>query len=295
MLVFIVIAGFFVFFLIGVASSLVFFPIGLSDMLGGLDINNPDLIPVLKNLQIWQSIGIFVVPSYIIAWLASQNPMKFLGLARQINPMGILWVIIILMVSMPAMNQLIIWNEGMSLPGFMEGIEEWMKEREDTAAELTTSFLSADNIWGFAVNILMVAIIPAFGEEFFFRGVLQKLFGKWFKNTHLAVILASVLFSALHFQFFGFLPRLVLGLIFGYLFVWSGNLWYPILAHLFNNLLPVVVFYIKGEEAMEGQLETLGTGDLNILWTIGSILLAGLALYQFKKLSSQNTQLNTSL
>ena len=285
LVVLVVLLGFFVFFALGLISSLIIFPITLTDITKGLDFDDSGIVPVLKNLQIWQSVGLFVVPSILIAWFASFKPWNFLGLDGRINLRLALWVVLILLVSMPFMNQLVVWNESMSLPAFLSGVEEWMKEREDMAAGLTTSFLIADNIWGFAVNILMIAIIPAFGEEFFFRGILQKLFGRWFKNAHVAVILASILFSALHFQFYGFLPRLLLGLIFGYLFYWSGNLWYPIIAHLFNNMIPVVAFYIYGEEALDGPLDSIGTGELNWMWVIGSVFLATVAIYQFKKLS----------
>lgn len=288
LVILVVLLGFFVFFAIGLVSSMLIFPVGVDDLLKGLDFNNPDLIPVLKNLQIWQSIGMFIVPSVFIAWFASFKPWHFLGLTIRVEMRQAAWVILILVVAMPFMNQLVLWNENMTLPSFLSGIEEWMKEREDIAAGLTESFLLVEGIPGFLVNILMIAIIPAFGEEFFFRGILQKLFGKWFKSTHLAVILASIIFSALHFQFYGFFPRLVLGLIFGYLYAWSGNLWYPIIAHLINNLIPVIGFYILGTEAVEGPLENIGTGDMNWVWVIGSILMAALALYQFKKLSSEN-------
>lgn len=288
--VLLVLIGFFVFFAIGIVSSVIIFPLNFSDLLKGLDFEDPAMVPVLKNLQIWQSIGIFVIPSLIIAWMAAKNPWKFLGLVRQIHLRPALWVLLILIVSMPVMNQLITWNENMSLPGFLSGIEEWMKEREDMAAGLTESFLLPKNFGGFLVNILMIAIIPAFGEEFFFRGILQKLFGRWFNNTHLAIILASILFSALHFQFYGFFPRFVLGLIFGYLFAWSGNLWYPIMAHLFNNLIPVTAYYFYGEEAINKSIEQIGTGQLSWVMVVGSLIFTGFALYQFKKLTFPNVK-----
>ncbi len=288
LIILIVLLGFFVFFAIGLISSLLIFPISVKDLLNGLNFNDPDLVPVLKNLQIWQSIGMFIVPSVFIAWFASFKPWEFLGLTNSLKIRSVFWVIMILVVSMPFMNQLVLWNESMHLPSFLSGIEEWMKEREDVAAGLTESFLLVNSIPGFLVNILMIAIIPAFGEEFFFRGILQKFFGKWFKSTHLAVILASIIFSALHFQFYGFFPRLALGLIFGYLYAWSGNLWYPIIAHLINNLIPVVGFYILGEEAIEGSLDNIGTGNMSWVWVIGSLLMATLAIYQYKKLSSEN-------
>ncbi len=285
-----VIIGFFLFFVIGLISSVVIFPFNFSDLLNGLDYHDPVMIPVLKNLQIWQSIGIFVFPSLLIAWIAAQDPWEFLGLARRMSLRPSLWVIIILLVSIPVMNQLVMWNENMTLPGFLSGVEDWMKEREEMAAGLTNSFLLTNKLGGFIVNILMIAIIPAFGEEFFFRGILQKLFGRWFKSTHLAIILAAIIFSALHFQFYGFFPRFVLGLLFGYLFAWSGNLWYPILAHLFNNLIPVVAYYFYGEEAIENPLEQMGSGHGGWIWFLAGLSLAAMALYQFKKVSYRSVK-----
>ncbi len=283
-----VILGFFLFFAIGLVSSIIIFPFKLSDLFSGLDFQNPDMIPVLKNIQIWQSVGIFVFPSILVAWLASQKPWQFLGLARGMQFHPSLWVILILLVLMPVMNQLVLWNENLNLPDFLSGVENWMKEREEVAAGLTNSFLLTSNFGGFLLNILMIAIIPAFGEEFFFRGILQKLFGRWFGSTHLAIILAALIFSALHFQFYGFFPRFVLGLIFGYLYVWSGNLWYPILAHLFINLIPVLAYYYLGEKALESSLEQIGSGQGSWMWFIGGLMLTALALYQFKKASSQS-------
>ena len=283
--VLLVILGFFLFFAIGLVSSIVIFPFELSDLFGGLDFNNPDMIPVLKNIQIWQSVGIFIFPSILVAWLASQKPWQFLGLARRMQIHPSLWVILILLVMMPVMNVIIIWNADLNLPDFLSGIENWMTEREELAAGLTNSFLLANSFGGLLVNILMIAIIPAFGEEVFFRGILQKLFGRWFGSTHLAIILAALIFSALHLQFYGFFPRFVLGLIFGYLYLWSGNLWYPILAHLFNNLIPVLAYYFVGEEALESPFEQIGSGREGWIWFIGGLILTVLALYQFKKLS----------
>jgi len=294
LLALLVIMGFLIFFAIGLISSLLFFPLTISDLLNGMDFQDPEMIPVLKNLQIWQSLGIFVVPSILVAWLAVQKPWDFLGLNRRVLLGSSLWVVLALIVLMPFMNQMVIWNEQLALPDFLSGIEDWIKEREEIAADLTNSFLLTNSVKGLIVNILMIAIIPAFGEELFFRGIIQKLFGRWFKSSHLAIILASVLFSALHFQFYGFIPRFILGLIFGYLYVWSGNLWYPIIAHLFNNILPVIAFYAYGKEAVDGSLDQIGTGQLGWIWVTGSMVLTALALYQFKRLSSPPESINYS-
>ena len=285
LLALIVVVAFFIFFGLGIVSSLLMFPVSISDLVGGLDFNDPAMIPVLKNLQIWQSVGIFIVPSIFIAWLASGKAWEFLGMNRKAGFLALFWVVMALLVAMPFLNKMVHWNEGMRLPEFMSGIEDWMREREDTAAGLTESFLFSDKFGVLLINILMIAIIPAFGEEFFFRGILQKLFGRWFRSTHAAVILASVLFSALHFQFYGFLPRFILGLIFGYVYAWTGNLWYPVAAHFVNNIIPVVAFYAMGDGALD-QIDKIGTEGLSWAWVFGSILMTTLAMYQFRKYST---------
>ena len=154
-----VVIGFFLFFAIGIVTSILFSPISLDDLLNGIDFQNSDFIPVLKNLQIWQSVGIFVVPSFLIAWFAAQKPWNFLGLDRSVFLRSSLWVILALIVSMPFMNQIVIWNENLILPDFMSGIENWMREREDIAGDLTNSFLITNTIPGLLVNIIMIAIL----------------------------------------------------------------------------------------------------------------------------------------
>ncbi|MDZ7777205.1 MAG: CPBP family intramembrane glutamic endopeptidase [Bacteroidales bacterium] len=110
-----------------------------------------------------------------------------------------------------------------------------------------------------AANLLLIAVIPAIGEELFFRGVLQKVFTDWFSNAHAGIIITSVLFSALHMQFFGFLPRFVLGVLFGYYFYWSRSLWLPIFAHFINNGAAVVVAFLAARGSVDVDYEEFGS------------------------------------
>jgi uncharacterized protein len=127
--------------------------------------------------------------------------------------------------------------------------------------------------------LLMIGIIPAIGEEFLFRGVLQKLFHQWTKNIHVSVILAAFLFSAIHMQFYGFIPRFMMGVMLGYVFVWSGSLWVPILIHFTNNSAAVIVSFLQGTGKADNTFDTLGTGDRAIFPVMISIILTGFLLY----------------
>jgi membrane protease YdiL (CAAX protease family) len=178
----------------------------------------------------------------------------------------------LLLVSMPFINWLVQINSEIHLPRFLSGIEDWMRNSEDNAQKLTDAFLATKTIEGFVVNLVMVAILAAVGEELIFRGILIKLFREWTGNVHLAVIIPALLFSALHLQFYGFFGRLVLGIILGYLFVWSGSLWVPIAVHFLNNAMAVFVSYLDQRGLINTDLESFGSSQ-NIYVITGSFLL----------------------
>jgi uncharacterized protein len=125
----------------------------------------------------------------------------------------------------------------------------------------------------------MIAILPAIGEELMFRGVIQRIFTNWTKNYHWGIWISAFLFSAMHMQFYGFLPRMLLGGMFGYLLVWSGTMWVPILAHFVNNTMGVLGYYLIDKGTITKDIEEWGTGTEQIPLLIFSIVLSGLLLF----------------
>jgi len=190
----------------------------------------------------------------------------------------VLMIILIMMVSLPLINWLVSINEMMKLPSSLSGMENWMKDTEDQAAKITVKFLDVHSFGGFAVNMLMIAIIPAIGEEMLFRGLFQRLFGEWFKNNHVAIFLAAFLFSAVHLQFYGFLPRMMLGVMFGYMYIWTGTLWAPIFAHFLNNGAAVLVSYLSNRGIIHADYEKFGSTD-SVFLIFTSVVFTGLLLY----------------
>lgn len=218
---------------------------------------NPDLAGSLSNVslakffQITNSIGVFVLPALLIAWWFEDRPMSFLGLKEAPVLSSLLIVMITMLTLLPMIEMLATWNARLVLPDFLASMEAWMKRAEDAARDLTLRFLKMETVGELGVNFVMIALIPAVGEELLFRGVLQRYLGDWIKNKHIAIWLTAFLFSALHLQFYGFLPRFLLGIYLGYLLMWSGNLWYPILAHLINNGTAVVAYYFYQDKLDE--------------------------------------------
>lgn len=217
--------------------------------LWGRDIFNLSGDPDLMNLglmrltQMLNQLGLFLVPPFLFAWLCEQKPFTFLGFNKAKN-IHLLSAVLLIAFAGPIIGIVTEWNEGLRLPPQLTGVGEWMRSSEDTAAKLTDRFLEAPGISALLINLVMIGLLPSIGEELLFRSALIGLFKKMFSGIHLPVILSALLFSALHLQFFGFFPRFLLGLAFGYLFVWSGSIWIPIIAHFVNNTSVVIASFL---------------------------------------------------
>lgn len=215
----------------------------------------------LRTFQIINQIGIFIFPPIAFAWLISERPLNFLGISKPRAGQMILAIIAVLSIA-PVINVLVQWNEGLTLPHMFRGIENWMRNTEENAARLTENFLNAGNPADLALNLLMIGILPALGEELLFRPAFIGVLKKMFRNVHWPVMISAIVFSAFHLQFFGFFPRLVLGILMGYLYVWSGSLWVPALAHFVNNSVVVVVSWLFQNQFIEKNLTDLeGAGS----------------------------------
>jgi membrane protease YdiL (CAAX protease family) len=175
-------------------------------------------ISFLKFMQMAQSIGLFIVSSLLLALFFGDNILDYLKLNKQPYLTSIILAIVIVVVASPFINFISEINSKLTLPSAFSSIEQWMRESEDTAGKLTKLFLKTDTTWGLVFNIFLIGIIPAVGEELLFRGVVQRIFSEWTKNVHWGIWISAILFSALHFQFYGFVPRAILGAIFTCLF-----------------------------------------------------------------------------
>lgn len=146
---------------------------------------------------------------------------------------------------------LVEWNAGIDLPDSMSGIEKILKSLEEQLAETTEKFTTFTSFGSFLLGFIVIAVLPGIGEEIMFRGVLQNTLHKYSGNKHIAIWVTGFLFAAIHMQFYGVVPRMMLGVLFGYLYVWSGNLWLPIISHITNNGVAVILTYTYQLEATD--------------------------------------------
>lgn len=257
----------------GLLAGMLFFNTPLDELAGFIsNPNSPQAVSFLKFYQIINQVGVFILPSLFFAYLVSNTSFNYLALGKMPRLISILVGGMIIYTILPFNNYLDELNRQVSLPDFLSGVEAWMKEKENQARELTELFLNTRSLSGLAINIVIVAVLPAIGEELLFRGLLLKLFGDIFKNIHVGVILSAIIFSAIHFQFYGFLPRFMLGVILGYLFVFTSNLWVPIFVHFINNASSAIIYYLHYNDYIKISMEDFGS-TANVVYIIGSLLI----------------------
>lgn len=245
-------------------------------------------INTLKILQLISSVFSFIIPSIIVALLfSSKDWFRFLYLYKSPGKLSFILIPVFLVSLMPLMNVIISWNENINFPESMKSLEQSFKAAELSSRNMVNVMISGTSISALIINILLVGLLPAIGEELLFRGVIQKHLAAIFKNHHTAIFIAAFLFSAVHFQFYGFIPRLLLGMIFGYLVYYSGSLWTAIYAHFFNNSMAVIAIYLQNSGRITENPDNFGTqkGDIYfvIISLVLSILSAIVLLKYFKK------------
>ena len=231
----------------------------------------------------------FVIPALLFA-LVEKRRTRYLDFTTPVNPTLWFLVVAIMFFSAPVLDQSIKINESMRLPEALSGIENWMKAKEAELERLTALLLSDTTYWGLLINLVVVAVIPAIGEELLFRGCVQRIVTRWFRNPHAGVWITAIIFSAIHLQFYGFLPRMLLGALFGYLLVWGKNIWLPILAHFLNNgAATVSAFYLQRQGKTLDDLD-FSEQIPSYLYFV-SFVLTGVLLYQYYRSASEKRRI----
>lgn len=241
-------------------------------------------------MSIAQNLVIFILPVVMLAMLSKRTdlvPMSHtLWMTKGPTLKSILLVVLVWIVSLPAMNYVVEWNQNIEFPSWLQGLENQLRDMESDATAAANKLLDVQSLGMMIFMVLVVGVLTGMGEEIFFRAGLlgTMLHGK--VNKHLAVWAVAIVFSAIHLQFFGFVPRILLGAWLGYLLVWTGEVWTPIIAHALNNGSIVLVTYLaKQNYISDNYLETTGTGDH---WmALGSAVATVLLLVVFMRKSSK--------
>lgn len=267
------------FFVIGILGTFILSAvsgIGLSEMadLSKADLSRPEFINLLRGMQALQFISLFLVPVLICSWLFSTDTRKYTGLRAPSHRGYLLAGIAIMLVAIPFTGWLGELNKNIPFPS---GMEKWMKAQEVEASRTIEALLSRRTIGDLFLNLISVAGFAAIGEELLFRGMAQRLLIKMFRSPWAGILVAAAIFSAMHMQFYGFLPRFALGILLGLIYWYSGSLWVSILAHFVYDA--VLVFLTYNNPALLAEEKNIEMGNLAVAGTISLLLVITIIIW----------------
>ncbi|MFD2906191.1 MULTISPECIES: CPBP family intramembrane glutamic endopeptidase [Sphingobacterium] len=232
----------------------------------------------LKGMLLISSVTTFILPAWIL-YRSESGIHPYFERINKVSSLQYLFVFAAMLCFIPMMSLLAYWNESMQLPDSLQGVQQWMRASEDSAAVMTKQIVEESTWGGLLINLIILAVVPAVGEEMVFRGCLQNIFGRWIWNKHVVIWLVAIIFSAFHMQFFGFIPRMLLGAFFGYLYVWSRNIYLPIFGHFINNAsATITAFYytrkgIPFEEMNNFEQEPIWVYLASLIFTVIFVVL----------------------
>jgi len=220
--------------------------------------------------------------SFIDSTALEKNNFKFLFYSPK-NQSSILYLITFLLAIavLPFVGFIYQWNMNISLPEFLSSFEHLAKSAEQDAKVMTDYLVTLTGFSEITLGFLVIAVFAGLGEEITFRGTLLPIFEKIFRNHHASIWLVGFIFSVIHLQFYGLVPRMLLGVLFGYLYYWSKNLWLPIFAHFLNNAIMLLIELYNKNQSAESTLDENTSMPLGLVFI--SMIISALLLYAFKK------------
>lgn len=247
------------------------------------DYKNPSLLIFVRGMLLIQFLFLFIVPCFLFAYFSDPKPAGYLGF-RSAKPAFYILGVIVLIAAIPLVDWLGVFNH--QLIPETTSLGKWMKQSEEQAGQQISFMLKKNSITDLLMNLLFIAVFAGVGEELFFRGVLQRIFIKIFKNPWIGIIVTAIIFSAIHLQFYGFIPRFILGVLLGLIYWYSGSIWPAIIAHFAYDAFAVVLIYFNPSLA-DQNTTTFQMGNQAVI-TLLSAVLVGLIIFQMKKRSVAN-------
>jgi uncharacterized protein len=254
--------------------------------ISALDLKDPNTLVVIRGMLLIQFLGMFLIPSLLFAYFSDPKPLNYIGLKPPSR--AIYWGlgILVMLVAVPMVEYTGLFNR--DLP-FSPELRKWMQSMEDEAARTLQVMLGRATFSDLLLNVVFIAAFAGIGEELFFRGIVQRLFIRATKNPWAGIIIAAFLFSFFHFQFFGFIPRFLLGILLGAIYWYSGSLWPAILAHFFYDAFFITLAYFNPELVTNAEAPLVDKSYLAVSALVSTALVV-LLVWLMKK--NSNTDYN---
>ncbi len=246
------------------------------------DMQNPQFANAARMVQLVSACFAIFIPAVACAALMSRKPFKWLGFTEGFSLKQLLLVFGIMLLCFPLVSALGELNAMIPIP---KSWETAFKKMEDLYASQVESLATIRSFAEFIYSLIVLALLPAVFEETLFRGGFQKILTGLFKNPIAAIIVTSIIFSAIHMSYYGFLARFALGVVLGLLYYYSKSIWLSVSAHFLNNAIAVSYMYFL---SLHGKpVKDLADADFPIWWAIPCFVLLLLVMRQYKQISNQ--------
>jgi len=222
----------------------------------------------------------FLLPSLVVAFFSEGAIVSNLGLSQKINLRQVAIVMLLALFGLVLSGSLATVTQAIPMG---QDLQSWAKGLENTYKQAMLAMMQMHSIGDLLISLLLVALVPAIAEEFYFRGALQKTLKDWSGAPFLAIVITAILFSAIHFSFYGFLSRMALGILLGLIYEQTKSIWLPMLMHFINNGVAITVLYFaRGDQKKIDQ-----TMDETMPWYWGIIAIAFI-IFLFMQLKKYN-------
>ena len=238
-------------------------------------------LPLMVTQGFTSLLGLIIIPLLYVKFSERKPIAPFFPREKEISKVFII-IPLLGICFLIAISPITEWNMTFQFPEFLQEFGTWARTQEDKLMEMTKLLTNFSSPAEFIIGLVVVAILPGIGEELVFRGLIQNEIWRGSKNIHVAIWLSAFLFSAIHIQFFGFFPRLLLGALFGYLYYWSGNLLIPMLAHFFNNGFTLTMIYLYNTGSTDINMDSEESAPVLLVALCGVATFA--LIYYFRKI-----------
>jgi hypothetical protein len=250
--------------------------------LGKADPHDANMIFFIRGMLLIQFIGLWLVPTLLFAFLSDPHPMSYIGLKAPNKKIYWILGVMAMLIAIPFVEYTGVLNQQMN---FGTAAQKWMKTMEEEAARQIQFMMIKHSPTELVLNLVFISLFAGIGEELFFRGILQRMLIRAFKSPWLGIIVTAFLFSAFHFQFYGFIPRFIMGIILGAVYWYSGSLWTSIIAHFAYDALIIVILYTNPSLAQNPDSTMFNPATI-IFPAILSGIVTFLVIRHMKKLST---------
>lgn len=209
------------------------------------ELMKPENVSVNRLMQVFASFLVMGMPAFLVMYLKGGDSLTNLGLRQRSGAVQLGIVVLMIFFGFMLGDALSVLNKIIPVSA---SAEKMFKQMEETYSNQVMAIANMKTFSDYFISLIILAVLPSLFEELMFRGCLQQIMISITRNAFTGILITSIIFSAIHISYYGFLPRVALGLILGYIFYFSKNLWLSIAGHFLQNAYTLTIIFLYSRE-----------------------------------------------